>query len=143
LILYENTAWVPITATAGGSAAREFLQTDRALRVPTGIDLSDGFAAALTDHTGYTSYRGDVPAGPLYLSESATSRWRLSVNGHSVTRSRAVGWANAFDVKEPGHATLTYRTSALRWLGVALQVALWALAIAFLVLTRRREVRIG
>jgi len=60
-----------------------------------------------------------------------------------VPRSRALGWANVFDSPDGGTATLSYRTSGLRWLGVALQIALWAVVIAFLVLTRRREVRIG
>jgi GT2 family glycosyltransferase len=143
LILYENTEWVPITATATSADARSFLQRDGALRVPTGADLSDGFSAALNEHTGYTSYRGRVSNSPVLLAESSSTRWRLRVNGHSVSRSRALGWANAFDVSDSGDGTLTYRTSALRWLGVALQVALWGIVIAFLVLTRRREVRIG
>lgn len=143
LVLYENTEWVPITAMATAVGSRSFLRGDRALRVPVGVDFGNAFDAALDDRTGYTSYRGGVPDSSVYLAESSSTRWRLRVDGRSVSRSRALGWANVFDVRDPGQATLTYRTSALRWLGVALQLVLWVLVVALVVLTRRREVRIG
>ena len=142
LLLYENVEWVPLRANVRDTFTSS-LRTESALRLPTSQPLADEFDPALTGDKGYTSYRGQVEGGAVYLAESSSTRWRLRVDGRSASRSRALGWANAFETPNGGEASLTYRTSALRWLGVALQLALWAGAIAFLVLTRRREVRIG
>jgi GT2 family glycosyltransferase len=114
--LYENTAWVPVRA-----------------QVPDDADLSGSPLRApdLAGSSRAVPVEGRFPAGTVYLAQSSSSGWSLEVDGEGAERSRAFGWANAFDVADAGEGELRYRTSPLRWLAVLLQVVLWAVAIAF------------
>jgi hypothetical protein len=94
--------------------------------------------------TGHATYRGEVPAGPVYVAEAAAPGWQLEVNGRSAGRSRALGWANAFRVDQRGPATLRYRTSPLRWAAVLLQAIVWTALLVYFVRTRpRRRTDVG
>lgn len=121
LVLYENVAAAPIRGLVGGPVP--------AVAPPGGADLS-GARPALQVGEGPTRATGrlDRP-GTLVVSEAASGRWELRVDGRRAPRRRAFGWANAFEVTEPGRAVLRYRTppAYLGLLGV--QVLVWAAAV--------------
>jgi GT2 family glycosyltransferase len=132
LTFYENTAWVPVRAAiADGSA--DVLDEANGLRAAAGTDLAAAAEPVLT------SDEGRVPSGSLYLAESASSGWELTVDGEEAERSRALDFANRFEVDGGGRAELRYVTSPLRWLGVLLQVALWLGVLGYFLLDRRRR----
>ncbi len=76
---------------------------------------------------------GDV----VFLSEAASRRWQLRVQGRTADRTEAFGWANAFSVPAGGTANLRYRTSPWRYAAVLVEAALW-LAVLQRLLARRR-----
>jgi hypothetical protein len=132
LTFYENTAWVPGRASIAAEAA-DVLDESDGLRAAAGTDL-----AAAADPVLVTD-GANLAEGTVYLAESTASGWELTVDGDVVERSRALGFANQFDVDPSGPATLRYKTSPLRWLAVLLQVALWVAVLAYFVLDRRRR----
>jgi GT2 family glycosyltransferase len=138
LTLYENAAWVPVRAHVRGAAAGA-LAAGSSLRTAAVTDVAAAADPVLTRRSGPTRYRGAVPSGTVYVAESASSGWQLRAGGRTAARSKALGWANRFDVTTGGDATLRYRTSPLRWGAVALQAALWVALVAYFVRTRRRR----
>src|SRR5206468_2446991 len=75
----------------------------------------------------------------VFVSETASPRWRLRVAGRPVARHLAFGWANSFSVPPAaaGRARLTYRTSPFRYGAIGLEVALWIVAVRLSVARRR------
>jgi GT2 family glycosyltransferase len=138
LVVYENEAWIPERARLSDSAAAASDQAGFESLVRTDVS---GATAVLPDEDGANRWRGDVPAGVTYLAAPANSRWHLEVDGRSVDRRPAFGWANAFDVTTAGAATLSYDTPFTRYVLVALQAVLWLAAIAIAVSLRRRSRR--
>ncbi|MCU1485015.1 MAG: hypothetical protein JWN67_1761 [Actinomycetia bacterium] len=139
LTLYENTAWVPERARIQGQAATEALAAGSSLRTSAANDLTAAADPVLTDRAGSARYTGHVDAGTVYVADAASSAWQLRVDGRTAKRSKALGWANRFEVASGGEATLRYRTSPLRWAAVAVQLALWLGVAAWLVRERRRR----
>ncbi|MGI8758347.1 MAG: glycosyltransferase [Acidimicrobiales bacterium] len=135
LTIYENAAWVPVRAALPADAAAVVDAPDP-FPATVGLDLSAA-APVLTDAGPYTRFRGAVGPGPVYLAEASSPRWELRTGGEVVERERAFGWANAFSPDGSGDATLRYRTSPLRWLAIAGQVAVWFVAVWFVVRNRR------
>ncbi|HEX4979163.1 MAG TPA: glycosyltransferase family 2 protein [Acidimicrobiales bacterium] len=115
LVLFENAAWRPIRSAAGRSV------------------LDPGSSAVRSV--------GDVPAGAVVVAESHAAGWRLEVAGDEARRSKADGWANAFEVPTAGRGVLEYRTPFWRFVLLALELAAWVAAIRFAVLTVRRRRR--
>jgi GT2 family glycosyltransferase len=131
--LYRNTAWAPTRA-----------QLAPETQVPGGGDdvagrtfpALEGAPPALTDTVGYQRFGGPVEPGVVYLAEAASGNWRLAVDGRTAERVDALGWSNAFTVDEGGEARLGFDTPTGRRLALAGQVALWVLAVAFLLRVR-------
>ncbi len=138
LLVYENQAALPARALVGDSVGAGRGTPEEVL----GLDLA-GATPVLPAEDGPTSWSGELPAGRVAFSEGASSRWQLEVEGRSAPRSRSFGWANAFEVAEPGSATLSYRTPPLRWLASAGQAALWMVVVTLAVVSgpRRRAGR--
>ncbi len=138
LVLYENTTWIPERASlsAGSAAASGQAGVDTLVR----SDLS-GSTAVLGEASGPLGHGGAVEAGTVYLSQGASDRWRLTVDGAEVPRTPAFGWANAFEVASPGRAALRFDRSPLRWLLVALQAAIWVALIWLASRSGRRRAR--
>ncbi|HVF73740.1 MAG TPA: glycosyltransferase family 2 protein [Acidimicrobiales bacterium] len=137
--LYENASWLPARAALGNAAVDASRSRDAdSLRT---ADFA-GSTPVLERRRSETRFQGDVPAGSeVYLSAGSSSRWELRVRGERAERRTAFGWANAFTVDEGGSATLRYRTSPLRWAAVAIQVALWVVAVRALWARRPRRGR--
>jgi hypothetical protein len=146
--IYRNEAAIPTRAVVPpGTGA------DASLRASATLDLTGktgppggaaGTPVALPKERGYASYAGPVTAGTrVLLSATSSPRWKLEVDGQAAPRSKAFGWANAFDIQKDGSATLSYRTPALRYAALALQVVLWVLAAVWLIRMRlgRRRIR--
>jgi len=134
--VYQNAAYAPSRALlpAGTSlpSGGEVL-TDR---VVPGLSQAP---AVLPDIQGYSHWSGglDQP-GELFLS-AAGDGWKLQVDGTDVGSSKALGWANSFSVEQAGDATLSFDTPVTRWLALAGQVALWVIALFYLLRVRVRE----
>ncbi|MGH9182719.1 MAG: hypothetical protein ACRDZ9_02705, partial [Acidimicrobiales bacterium] len=126
LDLYENVAWAPVRAALPAEVERT-VESRRPLEAAVGLDLSG--AEPVLPAAGHLRFSGPVGAGVVYLAEAASPRWELSVGGTAAERMEAYGWANAFIVGEGGDATLTYRTSPLRWLAVLGQVLVWLVVV--------------
>ena len=127
--VYENTAW---------GAGRAVVDRGVSLRAsPRGVDLS-GNRPVLRQERSPVRFRGPVPGdSTVFLSDNA-SRWELSVAGQGTRRAGAFGWARSFRVTRGGQGTLRFSTSPLRYGALALELALWALALGFVIRGRRR-----
>ena len=126
-VVYENAAWV---------AARASLDDAQSIAV-SGKDLASSGTAELAGaepvlrrQAGQFKYEGTLPADASVLfSESASPRWRLRAGGAGATRQPALGWASTYTTTKAGKATLAYRTSPLRWLALALELAVWIVVL--------------
>jgi hypothetical protein len=100
------------------------------------VDVSSA-PAVLTDRDGYATWTGDVPDDArVLLGSASSSRWQLEVDGEVADRSKAFGWANAFDPAAGRHGRLGFQTPATRYGLVAVQVLLWLAAIRALLRMR-------
>jgi hypothetical protein len=128
--VYENTAW---------GAGRAVVDRGVSLRSSSrGADLS-GNRPVLRQERSPVRFRGPVPgSATVFLSDSA-SRWGLSVAGRRTPGTRAFGWAQSFRVPRGGQGTLRFSTSPLRYGALALELALWAVALGFVFRARRRS----
>jgi GT2 family glycosyltransferase len=127
-LVYENTAYTPtmsVLTAAGADASRQ----------------AGGEAVAQSDLRGATPWavgssdRGDavgaLPAGTLHVAVPYDAHWKLTVGGRNVPGRRSFGATLAFDVPTAGIGRLTYETSPMRLVVVALQLlALVVLAFA-------------
>jgi GT2 family glycosyltransferase len=130
--VYRNVAFGPARAqlpadaripTGGSSTADRVLPS--LARAPVALPGTNSFA----------SFSGDLSKpSNVYLS-AAGSDWVLQVNGQSVDRHDALGWANAFPAPA-GQATMSFTTPIARPLSLAGQVLLWLLGIIYLLRTR-------
>ncbi len=136
-VVYENEAWIPERAmlpetVAGASDEAGFESLVR-------TDLA-GATAVLPDTDGTNAWKGAVSAGTVFLSAPADGGWRLSVDGTTVARRPAFGWANAFTIDQAGSATLSFDTPFSRFLLVGVQAVLWLVTLAVAIRrTRRRD----
>lgn len=134
LKVFENRAWAPertaLSSAVAASVAGSSTQAESATLA--------GSAPVLPGRPGTTTFEGRVPKALLYWSSAYSPRWVLNGPGETVLRpKRAFGWANAYDVPTSGVGTLSYRTPATRYLAIAVEVVLWAVALAALARRRR------
>ena len=134
--VYRNSAWAPGVALlpsgtnlpAGGESLAA--RTDPSMRSALPV---------LTDNTGFDSASGELSESGVIYVASAGDEWELKVDGVSLERSSAFGWANSFDTDGVGSATLTFATPPLRWLMLLGQLLLWVVVIVYLLRVRVRE----
>jgi GT2 family glycosyltransferase len=96
-----------------------------------------GWRPVLAGPPGVTAYRGPLGRGTVLVSSAPASRWRLAVDGRPATTSVGPGGAVRFDVPTAGTGSLTFAGSPWVPLGVAVELALWAV-VALGLLGRRR-----
>jgi hypothetical protein len=72
----------------------------------------------------------------VYLAEASSERWVLETPSSEAERVEVMGWSNAFNVDEPGDASLRFDTPLTSRLILLGQVALWVLAIGYLLRVR-------
>jgi hypothetical protein len=139
LYVYENTAWIPERATLSPGAAAASAESDPAALAATDL----GRSTPVLPSSSATNARGPTPAGIMFLAQASSDRWRLQVDGASVARRPAFGWANAFTVPVAGQARLSYRTPLTRRLALVAQLTAWFVVVSVLVRLRRRHLSVA
>jgi hypothetical protein len=134
LYVYENTSWIPERAALSSGAAAASSESDLAALAATDL----GTSAPVLPGSSATNGRGPLPAGVVFLAQASSDRWRLQVDGASVARRPAFGWANAFTVPAAGQGRLSYRTPLTRRMALLGQLAAWVIVVGVLVRGRQR-----
>ncbi len=134
LVVFENTSWVPVRSQLTPSGATSSSSAGAESMIATDIAGATAFPAVTAHNTSSTV---DVQPGTVHLGVPYTSRWKLTVNGASVPVRPAFGLTNAYDVPRVGSATLSFTTSTIHSVLVALQVIAWVV-LAFLATSRRK-----
>ncbi|MCC6437832.1 MAG: hypothetical protein IT196_22590, partial [Acidimicrobiales bacterium] len=124
--VYENQAWLPGRAVLTGESSGAAGQTGFAPLVTT--DLS-GNGAALEPTSTPQRFIGTAGPGELFLSQSSSDQWELTLDGKEIARRPAFGWANVFTLDHGGQVELAYKTPVTRWVGVIVQLLLWLVAL--------------
>jgi hypothetical protein len=132
IVLYENTAWIPIRAALSGSSADAALAPKQA---PLTSAIRSDLAPA-PPVVGPLDRSSVVPEGALMWGEAADASWRATANGRTLPRNSAFGAANAYRVSSPKRIALSNSWQWTRWVIVALQVGLWLIVLA--IVTRYR-----
>jgi GT2 family glycosyltransferase len=141
LVVYENTQWIPVRSQLSPGAAEA--SEEAGFEGLVSADLQGSAPVLPLDRAGVeSSATGTLPAGTTYLAVPSDGSWSLTVGGERLVRRPAFGWANAFEVAEPGDATLEYGAPATRTAAVGLQAAGWVLVAAVALLAGRRRRRI-
>ena len=129
--VYENTSWGPGRASVQAPLATGAFSEG----LGAGADLSAN--RPVLPGAGPVRFSGPLPDGSqVFLSESLSSRWELTVGGDRADRSDAFAVANVFSPDRTGSARLRFRTPVLRYLAVAVHLALW-IVVARLLWRRR------
>jgi GT2 family glycosyltransferase len=142
VVLYRNNAWGPTRALLPAET-----------QVPSGgPSLADRFfppvqgaPTALPDDDGPQRFSGEIDLpSEVYLAEAGSDHWNLDVDGASVDRDDALGWANVFHIdpddaesgQEMASATLRYQTPIVRYGLLLVQIVAWLAAVVFLLRVR-------
>ena len=136
ITVYENSAWGPVRGLLAGAGPATSA-------TPQGADLHTARAVLAGD--GPTAFSGVLPSGggELLVAE-ASSRWKLTVDGHRVTRQRSFGCANAFALPSAGgRARLRFATPPAHDGALVLALVLWLLALRTIRRERRRRKRLA
>ncbi|MGH9287704.1 MAG: glycosyltransferase [Acidimicrobiales bacterium] len=136
LALYRNVAFVPVRATGIDASAL----AETSLAAMQHVDLAAASPVLVESDGDGRASRGPVRAGDTVVqASSASDRWVLEVAGRRAARTDAYGWADGFatpDDANGGEAVLDYRTPPVRYVLVAVQCALWLLALVAVVRMR-------
>lgn len=134
LVVYENAAWLP--ARAALDDERLAAAGASGLAAASRAELA-GAKPALPRERSPFRFEGTLPPGAIFHSETAGGGWQLEVEGETVRRQPAFGWATVYPDTGGDTGRLRYRTSPLRYVALAIEVALWFAAVR---LARRRRV---
>lgn len=123
---YQNSAWLPVVSLLTGDAAAASTSAgDEAL---VRADLTSATPLFIqSDHRSEAT--DNVEVGVLHLAVPFDANWSLSVDGVEIEPRRAFGVSTAFDISEPGVATLSYESPGSRSLFVMIQIVLWLLVL--------------
>jgi GT2 family glycosyltransferase len=131
--VYRNSEFVPVTAQRG-----EPLPATTTWSYPGEADVA-GWQPALGPLSAGPA-TGQVRPGTLYAGYAPAGGFALSQPGRATPRRPAFGWAAQYATAE-GPTTLALSRFPYVPLGVALEVAAWAVLIVALAGPRRRPVR--
>jgi GT2 family glycosyltransferase len=135
LHVFRNEAWFAARAQVG--SLDQVAIEGTYLRGAARVDLS-GVPAVLGEQDGTNRYEGAVD-GDVWTSLAAEDGWELRVDGRRASSVEGFGWGRAYAVDAAGDAVLEYRTPLARLVLSAVQAALWAVAVWFVVRTRARR----
>lgn len=137
LVVFENTAWIPVRSVLGAAGATSSASAGAESMIATDISGGVAFPGVVSPDDPSASA---LEPGTVHLAVPFTSKWSLEINGEQVPVRPAFGLTNAYDVTGPGAARLTYSTSTLHRVLVALQVVAWVVLV-FVATSRRRTLR--
>jgi GT2 family glycosyltransferase len=129
--VFENDEAMPVTAQRAAP-----LPAVRGWSYPSGPDVV-GWQPVLASLAGSVSARGPVGAGTLYAGYAPAGHFALTVDGRSVTRTPAFGWAAQFTATK-GSAELSLSQFPYVPLAVLVEVVVWVVLLAALAGRRRR-----
>ena len=123
MLVYRNTAWVPVVASVPSDALASNRLFDAALAFPTDeaeARLADGEPAGSIRFSGET----EPTDGALLVGFGAGSSWDLTVDGTTVPRDQAFGWASSYDLDGSGSDDVAYQrpVPVVRFVAVAAQL---------------------
>ena len=107
--VYENVAWFPMKAIVEGEA-------------PTGDDPAE--LAGRTELAGAPVAEGEIGPGTVLWSQASSPGWRAVAGGEELARVETFGWANGFELEEPGSVRITWARQWQRNLAVVAQAAI-------------------
>ncbi len=128
--VYENGADMPVTA------ARATALPVQASAYPSAADVA-GWQSVLSPLSSGGPATGTVPAGTLYAGYAPAGSFTLTLDGHTVARQPAFGWAAQYAASAKGGATLSLSQFPFVPLVVLLELAAWVL-LALALIGRRR-----
>ncbi len=114
--VFVNTAWVPVRAgfAPGFDAGIEALSDLEVSPLGAGVPVLEGRAHRLS---------GTVPDGTeILVAQTPADRWRFEVEGQSVPRRDAMGWAEVYVPASGGEAVFSYAAPRERNLAQIVQV---------------------
>jgi GT2 family glycosyltransferase len=137
IAVFRNAAWGPTRAQLPAGTPFPSGGPSIASRI---VPSLNGAPTALASQSAFQSFSGSLSRpSTIYLSEAASARWRLTVNGRGVPGREVLGWSNAFSVPSGSHATLEFDTPFGRWAELAGQAALWLIVLGLLLRARVRS----
>ena len=131
--VYENGADMPVTAT------RATALPVHAPAYPSATDVG-GWQPVLSALSSGGPATGAVPAGTLYAGYAPAGSFTLTLDGHTVARQPAFGWAAQYALNAKGQASLSLSQFPLVPLVVLLELAAWVL-LALALIGRPRGTR--
>jgi hypothetical protein len=134
LVVFENTAWVPLRSmlTAEGARSSELAGASSMITA----DISGAASLPVVDRQDQT-VRANVEAGTLHVATPFSSQWKVRLDGGDVRGRAAFGLTNAYDISS-GTVEVRFEPTTLHRVMVVLQVLAWA-AVASVVIGRRRR----
>ena len=130
--VYENGEDMPVTATRADALPVP------AAAYPSVTDVS-GWQSVLSALSDGSAATGAVPAGTLYAGYAPAGAFALNVDGQTLTRRPAFGWAAQYAVTAKGQATFSLSQFPLVPLAVLLELAAWLVLALALIGRPRRE----
>ncbi len=131
--VYENGEDMPVTATRADALPVP------ASAYPSVTDVS-GWQSVLSALSDGSAATGAVPAGTLYAGYAPAGAFALKVDGQTLARRPAFGWAAQYAVTAKGQATFSLSQFPLVPLAVLLELAAWVV-LALAVIGRPRRAR--
>ncbi|MSO59441.1 MAG: glycosyltransferase [Ilumatobacteraceae bacterium] len=135
LVIFENSAWVPVRSTLSTIGAEASKLAGAASTIAA--DLA-GATPVLSSTRPDFGASAKLEEGTLHLAVPFSPRWKLKVDARPITSRTAFGTTTAFDVPSAGNAKLSYSTSIVRLLAILAEAGFWA-ATVFLMLVRSRK----
>ena len=129
--VFENDEAMPVTAQRAAP-----LPAVGQWSYPSGADVV-GWQPVLASLSGSAAASGPVLTGTVYAGYAPAGDFALTVDGRSVRRQPAFGWAAQF-ATTPGNAVLSLSQFPYVPLAVLAEVAVWVVLLAALVGRRRR-----
>lgn len=126
LVVFENTAWIPVRSMLTTEAATASEQAG--IGALARSDLA-GATPVMVGATSLDAATDDLPAGVFHLASPADDHWQLSADGEKIEARPAFGYSSAYVIADATPAVLEYETSWTRTLWLMLQVVLWAVTL--------------
>jgi hypothetical protein len=134
--VYENSAWASERIVLRPDA----VAASRSSSPQASQDALLGGSTAVLPGNGHDRFKGPVPGGDLFVSQTSNAHWKLTVDGQAAPSRQAFGWAMAFNVPGAGGtARLTYHTPITRTIAIGLETLLWIVASVLAFRSWRRQ----
>ena len=124
LVIFENVSWLPLIGvldqetSVASEQASDLSLISQDLKSTSALLVDENSAAEKKVKTRFSG-------GTVHVAVPFDSRWHLKVDGAQISPRVAFGASTAFDAPIAGVVQVSYETSALRYIYLALQAAGW------------------